>query len=78
MGETREAKTKLRDRVRVYYQHIWQPQYEQLKIKGHLRVWGYGEFWIFPFLKMRSQDTDLREAMKQGSSKNSKQLLNKL
>ena len=38
MGETREAKTKLRDRARVYYQHIWQPQYEQLKIKGHLRV----------------------------------------
>ena len=70
MGETRDGKTKLRDRAKVYYQHIWQPKYEQLKIKGHLRVWGNGEFRIFPFLKMRSQDTNLREAMKQGSSKN--------
>ena len=27
MGETREGKAKVRDRVRVYYQHIRQPQY---------------------------------------------------
>ena len=29
IGETREGKTKLRDRVIVYRQHIRQPQYQQ-------------------------------------------------
>ena len=38
IGETGEGKTKLRDRVRVYCQHIRQPQYQQLKIEGHLKV----------------------------------------
>ena len=38
IGETREGKTKLRDRVRVYRQHIWQPQYQQLKVDGHLSM----------------------------------------
>ena len=38
IGETGEGKTKLRDRVRVYRQHIRQLQYQQLKVKGHLTV----------------------------------------
>ena len=38
IGETGEGKTELRDRVRVYCQHIRQPQYQQLKIEGHLKV----------------------------------------
>ena len=58
IGEIGTEKTKLKDRVRVYHQHIRQPQYQQLK--GHLRVCGNGEFWIFPLLQMRSDDTDLR------------------
>ena len=29
IGETGEGKTKLRGKVRVYRQHIWQPQYQQ-------------------------------------------------
>ena len=36
-----KEKTKLRDRVRVYRQHIRQPQYQQLKVEGHVRVCGY-------------------------------------
>ena len=47
--ETGQGKTKLRGRVSVYYQHIRQPQYQQLKVEGHLRVCGSGEFQIFPF-----------------------------
>ena len=47
--ETGQGKAKLRGRVSVYYQHIRQPQYQQLKVEGHLRVCGSGEFWIFPF-----------------------------
>ena len=59
-GETGEGKTKLRDRVRLYRQHIRQPHYQQLKVEGHLRVCGNGKFWIFPLLQMRSQNINLR------------------
>ena len=55
-----EGKIKPSDRVRVYRQHVWQPQYQKLKVEGHLRVCGNAEFQIFPFLKIRSQDTNLR------------------
>ena len=61
IGETRKEKTKLRDRVRVYHQHIRQPQHQQLKVEGHLRVCGNKEFRIFPLLPMRSQGTHLRQ-----------------
>ena len=60
--ERRERKTKLSDRVRVYRQHIRQPQYQQLKVEGHLRICGNGEFRIFPLLQMRSEDTNLRRS----------------
>ena len=45
IGETGEGKTKLRDRVRMYRQHIRQPHYQQLKVEGHLRVCGNGNKW---------------------------------
>ena len=54
IGETREGKTKVRDRVRVHRQHIQQPQYQQLKVKEHLRVCGKREFWVFSLLQIRS------------------------
>ena len=38
---------KLRHRFRVYRQHIRQPQYQQLKSEGHIRVCGNREFRIF-------------------------------
>ena len=60
--ETGEGKTKLKDRVRVYHQHIWQPRYQQLKVKGHLRVFGNGEFRIFSLFQIRSQSANLRRS----------------
>ena len=44
----------------MYRQHIWQPQYQQLRAEGHLRVCGKEGFRIFPLLQIRSQDTNLR------------------
>ena len=41
-------------RVRVYRQHIREPQHQQLKAEGHLRLCGNGEFGIVPLLQMRS------------------------
>ena len=55
-------KIKLRDRARVYRQRIQQSQYKQLKVKGHLRASGHGEFQIFTSLQMRSQHTNFRRS----------------
>ena len=38
----------------MYRQRIGQPQYQQLKIEGHLRVCGNEEFRMFPLPQMRS------------------------
>ena len=46
----------------MYSQHIRQPQYQQLKVEGHLRVCGNGKFQIFPLFQMRSQDTNVRRS----------------
>ena len=78
IGETGEGKTKLRDRVRVYHQHIRQPQYQQLKVEGHLRVCGNGEFQIFPLSQMRSQDTNLRRSYETRFHQKFKTKLNKI
>ena len=75
IGETGEGKTKLGDRVRVYRQHIRQPQ---LKVEGHLRVCGNGKFRIFPLLQMGSQDTNLRRSYETRFQQKSKTKLNKL
>ena len=76
--ETGEGKAKLRDRFRVYHQHIRQPQYKQLKVEGHLRVCGNREFWIFSLLQMRSQDINLRRSYETRFQQKSKTKLNKL
>ena len=51
IGETGINKTKLRDRVRVYGQHLCQLQYQQLKVhvEGHLHTCAGGNFKIICF-----------------------------
>ena len=78
IGETGEGKTKLKDRVRVYRQHIRQPQYQQLKVEGHLRVCGNWEFQTFSLLQMRSQDTSLRQSYETRFQQKFKTKLNEL
>ena len=60
IGETGIGDSKLRDRVRIYRQHIRQPEYEKLKVEKYLRTCIKGNFIIFPFLQLRSNDRDLR------------------
>ena len=45
-GESGIGKTKLRDLVRVYRQHVRQPEYQKLKVEEHLRTCGKGTFKI--------------------------------
>ena len=61
IGKTGEGKTKICDRVGVYQQHIRQPEYQQLKCEEHFRTCGKGEFQIFSFFKLHSQNKYLRE-----------------
>ena len=63
---------------RVCRQHIRQSQYQPLKVEGHLRVCGNGEFGIFPLLQMHSQDTNLRRSYERRFQQKFKTKLNKL
>ena len=49
-----------------------------LKVEGHLRVCGNGEFRIFPLLQMRSQDTNLSRSYETRFQRKFKTKLNKL
>ena len=62
----------------MYRQHIRQPPYQQLKVGGHLRVCGNEEFRIFPLLRMRSQDINLRRSYETRFEQKFKTKLNKL
>ena len=77
-GETGVGKTKLRDSVRVYRQHIRQPEYQKLKVEEHLRTCGEGTFKIFPLLQMRSSEIDLRRSYERNFMKKYKTKLNNL
>ena len=61
IGETGEWKTRVRDRVRIYRQHIRELQYQQLKCEEHFRTCRKGQFKILPFFKLHSQNKYLRE-----------------
>ena len=76
--ETGIGKTKLRDRVRVYLQHIRQPEYQKLKVEEHLRTCGKGTFKIFLLLQMRSSEIDLRKSYERNLKKKYKTKLNNL
>ena len=62
IGETGVGKTRLRYRIRVYRQHIKQPEHQKLKVEEHIQICGRGNFKIFRFLQMRSNDIDLTRA----------------
>ena len=77
-NETGIGKTKLRDHVRVYWQHIRQPEYQKLKLEEHLRTCGKGSFKIFPLLEMRSSEIDLHKSCETNFMKKYKTKLNNL
>ena len=62
----------------MYRQHIRQPQCQQLKVEGQLRVCANGEFQIFPFLQIRSQETTLKGSYETTFQQKVKTKLNKL
>ena len=58
IGESRIGNSKLRDRVRIYRQHIQQPEHENLKVEKDLKTCDKGNFTIFLFLQFHSNDMD--------------------
>ena len=59
IGETGIGDSKLRDRVRIYRQHIRRPEHEKLKAEKHIRTCSKGNFTIFPLLQLSLNDKDL-------------------
>ena len=45
--ETNLGKTRARDRVIVYIQHIKQPEHQKLKVEKHIAICVKGSFKIF-------------------------------
>ena len=76
--ETTEGKTRLRDRVGVYWQHIKQPEDQKLKVEEHMQICERGSFKIFSFLQMRLNDTNLRRAYETKFQSEYKTKLNQL
>ena len=77
-GETGVDKTKLSGRIRVYQQHIRQPEYQKLKIEEHLRTCGKGIFKIFLLLQIWSSEIDLRASYEKHFMKRYKTKLSNL
>ena len=63
------GKTKLRDHVQVYQQHVRQSEYQKLKVEEHLRTCGKGTFKI---LQMWSSEIDLHRSYERDFMKKSK------
>ena len=59
IGETGIGDSKLRDRVRIYRQHIRRPEHEKLKAEKRIRTCSKGNFTIFPLLQLCLNDKDL-------------------
>ena len=64
--------------LRVYRQHIRQPEYQKLKVEEHLRTCGKSTFKIFPLLQMRSSEIELRRSDERNFMKKYKTKLNNL
>ena len=78
IGETGIGDSKLRDRVKIYSHHIRQPEHEKRKVEKHLRTCGKGNFTMFPFWQLRSNDRDLQREYEDYFIKKYKNKLNTL
>ena len=76
IGKTGNGDSKLRDRVWIYRLNIRQPEQEKLKVEKHVRTCGKGNFTIFPFLQLHSNDTDLQREYEDYFIKKNKTKLN--
>ena len=47
--EIHTGKSKLKDRVCIYAQYIWQEKYQESKVEEHVKIYGNGHFKVFSF-----------------------------
>ena len=52
IGDTRTGNSKLGDRVRIYRQHIWQPEHKKRTVKSHPGTQGKGTSQYFRFYNL--------------------------
>lgn len=73
-----ETGTTLRTRIRIHKQHISTPEYRKIKVSEHLDVCGHGQFSVFPFYKLYTEDTISRREKERHFIKTLKPALNSL
>ena len=67
----------VKERINIYWQHIRQPQYQQLAVKEHLRTCGDGKIHMFSFFKIIQENKLPRKSYEDYFRDKSKPLLNK-
>ena len=78
IGKTGIGNSKLRDIVRIYMQHIQQPEHEKLKIEQNPKTCSKGTFTIFLFSQLHPNDTDLHQEYEGYFTKKNRTKLNNL
>ena len=61
-GYIGETGCLVKERRSVYRQHIWKPQYQQIKVEEHLYLCSSEEFQMFPFLQIKQENKPLCKA----------------
>ena len=75
--ESRLGNSKLRDRIKIYRQHILHLEHEKLKVKRHFRTCGKGNLTIFSLLQLHSNNIGHWQEYKYNFMKKYKTKLNR-
>ena len=51
-----ESGCLVKERISVYMHYIRQPQYQQMKVEDHLRLFSGGEFYMFQFVQIKQEN----------------------
>lgn len=73
-----ETGTTLRTRIRIHKQHVNQPEYRKIKLSEHLDICGHGQFSVFPFYKLYTDNPIERREKEKHFIKSLKPSLNSL
>lgn len=73
-----ETGTTLRTRIRIHKQHVNQPEYRKIKLSEHLDICGHGQFSVFPFYKLYTDNAIERREKEKHFIKSLKPSLNSL
>ena len=68
---------QLKQRLVLYREHIKHKQYQMIEVEEHLRECGKGNFFMFPILQVKQNDTIIRRNLEANLIKKYKPSLNR-